>query len=139
MISSHCHDSLSVLIVDDSELIREKLAGQLRTIPEFSEADQAGTVMEALRRVNDRVPQVVVLDIKLADGTGFEVLKEIRRQGMETAVVMYTNLPASGYRRFCLEAGADLFLEKAQGFTLLMDVLRWLAREKHKSTQRTSS
>ncbi|MBI4418219.1 MAG: response regulator transcription factor [Ignavibacteriales bacterium] len=126
---------LTVLIIDDSEIIREKLVSQLSRIPNVSVAGQAGTVADAVRAFNNSSPHVVVLDMQLGDGKGFDVLKEIKRRHGNTTVVMFTNCPALEFRKQSLESGADLFLEKGQGFTVLSDFLSWLARERNRTAQ----
>lgn len=119
---------LSVFIVDDSEIIQERLVESLSKIPSVAVVGAVGTQREALEYLRKAIPDVVVLDLELSDGTGYNVLRELRRQPDRPIFVVFTRHDAAVHRMRSIELGADLFLDKSHGFFVLADFVRWLAR-----------
>jgi DNA-binding NarL/FixJ family response regulator len=68
-------------------------------------------------------PEVVVLDIKLKASSGIEVLRTIKRRMAAVAVIMLTNYATEEYRKKCLEAGAEYFLDKTNEFEQLFPII----------------
>jgi len=81
---------LSLLIVDDHEVVRQGLAALLGRRPEFQVVAEAGTVSEAVAAARKFRPDLVVMDVRLPDGSGIEACREIRAEMPDTRVVMYT-------------------------------------------------
>jgi DNA-binding NtrC family response regulator len=77
-----------VLVVDDDQAIRWTLREALQSWG--LKATEAGSVAEALNLFNSDLPAVVLLDIDLPDGSGLDVLREIKREHPETVVIMIT-------------------------------------------------
>ena len=67
-------ENISVLLVDDHELIRAGLAGVFDLQPDMTVVGQAGSVAEALARFEELRPDVVVTDLQLGDGTGLDIV-----------------------------------------------------------------
>ncbi|HWP82110.1 MAG TPA: response regulator transcription factor [Bacteroidota bacterium] len=126
---------LSVFIVDDSEIIQERLVTSLSKIPSVAVVGAVGTQREALEYLQKTVPDVVVLDLELSDGTGYDVLRELRTQPDRPIFVVFTRHDAAVHRIRSLELGADLFLDKAHEFTVLADFVSWLARQQRTSEE----
>ncbi len=114
---------IRVLIVDDSALIRERLKTMLSEIAGVEIVGEAEDKMEAIAS-NDRLhPDVVILDIRLPRGNGIEVLQNIKGNNPSVTIIMLTNYPYPQYRRKCMEAGADFFLDKSTEFEKVSEVL----------------
>jgi DNA-binding NtrC family response regulator len=77
-----------ILIVDDESFMRQTLAEALRSWNYASV--QAGSVAEAKRVFAEEEPAVVLLDIDLPDGSGLDILTDIKQQNPETIAVMIT-------------------------------------------------
>jgi two-component system OmpR family response regulator len=105
-----------VLIVDDSEQIRERLAALLAESPQIRIVGQAGSGREALDALQRLKPDTVILDIRLPDGSGIDVLKSIKAHHPEIIVIMLTNFDYAQYRQQCRQLGADHFLNKTLEF-----------------------
>ena len=105
-----------VLIVDDSEQIRERLAALLAESAEIQIVGQAGNSHQALKAIERLKPDIVVLDIRLPGSSGIEVLKQIKAQHPQTQVIMLTNYDHAMYRQQCQNLGADHFLNKTREF-----------------------
>lgn len=124
---------MNVLIVDDSVMLRERLAALLGGIEGVevvgAEADAEGAIASFGRLTRGGgAPDVVILDLQLARGHGIEVLKAIRAQGAPTRVLVLTNYPYAQYRRLCASEGADFFLDKSMEFDQVGTLLRGMKR-----------
>src|SRR5579875_2795956 len=82
---------VSILIVDDHEVVRMGLRGILEHTPGMTVVGEAATVAEALAQAEALRPRVVVLDVRLPDGSGVEACREIRARHPETGVLMLTS------------------------------------------------
>jgi DNA-binding NarL/FixJ family response regulator len=103
---------LSLLVVDDHEVVREGLAALLERRAEFHVAAQAGTVAEAVAQAAKFEPDLVIMDVRLPDGSGIEACREIRAARPETRVVMLTSYPDEEAVLSAILAGASGYLLK---------------------------
>jgi DNA-binding NarL/FixJ family response regulator len=114
--------SLTILIADDSALIRERLAAMLSEIDGVQLVGQATTAQEAIDLVTRFQPDVVILDIRMPGGNGIEALQAIKKI-TPSKVIMLTAYPYPQYRAKCLRLGADYFLDKNDEFDQIARVL----------------
>jgi DNA-binding NarL/FixJ family response regulator len=114
--------SLTILIADDSALIRERLAAMLSEIDGVQLVGQATTAQEAIDLVTRCQPDVVILDIRMPGGNGIEALRAIK-QITSSKVIMLTAYPYPQYRAKCMQLGADYFLDKNDEFDQIARVL----------------
>jgi DNA-binding NarL/FixJ family response regulator len=101
-----------VLLIDDHDLIRNGLARAFERHDDFEVAGQAGSVAEGLREFKSLKPDVVITDVRLPDGTGLDLVREIRAAGHETGVVVLTMYAGDQQLFAALEAGASAFVAK---------------------------
>jgi DNA-binding NarL/FixJ family response regulator len=101
-----------VLLIDDHDLIRQGLARAFEGQEDFSVCGQAASVAEGLRQYASLEPDVVITDVRLPDGLGFELVREIRSQGHDTGVVVLTMYAGDEQLFAALEAGASAFVSK---------------------------
>lgn len=107
--SSH---PLTLLIVDDHEVVRQGLVALLGRRPEFHVVAEAGTVAEAVAAARKFQPDLVVMDVRLPDGSGVEACREIRAEYPATRVVMLTSYPDEDAVLSAIVAGASGYLLK---------------------------
>ena len=112
------------------------MSAQLSDIPGIKILNNVGSISEAISAFNKYHPDLVILDIQLADGQGFEVLDVIKMKSPKTIVIMFTNYAQSAFRKRSLEHGADFFIDKSNGCISIYDFVRWFARDR--STKRVS-
>ena len=112
-----------VLIVDDSEQIRERLAAMLAESAQVRVVGQAGSLEEALEAMRRLIPDTVILDIRLPGRSGIDLLKEIKGRYPGTAVIMMTNYDYDRYRQLCKQLGADYFLNKTLEFEKIVETV----------------
>ena len=118
------NEKLKVFIADDSDFIRERLPEMLSELSGVEVIGQAEDGIEAVKSIRTLNPDVVILDIRMPGKSGIEVLKEVKKHKPSTVIIIFTNYPYPQYKKKCLEAGADFFLDKSVDFDKLTDILR---------------
>jgi two-component system response regulator DevR len=103
---------LTLLIVDDHEVVRQGLVAMLGRRPEFHVVGEAGTVAEAVAAARRFEPNLVVMDVRLPDGSGIEACREIRAEFPDTRVVILTSYPDEDAVLSAIVAGASGYLLK---------------------------
>ena len=114
---------MNVFIVEDALQTRKELADLLAREKGFEVVGQAGSVREALHGIETTLPEAVILDISLPDGSGIDVLKHIRRRGWDLCVVVLTGNPYDALRAKCRELGAKAVLDKLGGLGQALEAL----------------
>lgn len=103
---------LRLLVVDDHEVVRQGLVSLLDRREGFEVVAQAGTVAESIATAARFEPDVVIMDVRLPDGSGIEACREIRAARPETRVVMLTSYPDEEAVLSAIIAGASGYLLK---------------------------
>jgi DNA-binding NarL/FixJ family response regulator len=114
---------MKVFLVENSIVILERLMKMLRAIPGVEVAGHAGDVHEAIAGILATRPEVVVLDLKLGHGSGFDVLSEIHRREPGIDVYMLSNFASEPYRRYAERLGALGFFDKSSEFERVREVV----------------
>jgi DNA-binding NarL/FixJ family response regulator len=123
-------DPLRVFVAEDSPLILERLEAMIA----LAGADQVGCasrVEAAIRGILSARPELVILDVQLADGTGFDVLRAIREQAPEIDIYLFSNFSAYPYRQLAERLGARGFFDKSREFESMRDVVAQRAAARH--------
>ena len=118
---------LTVYIVDDSELMRQRLVESVADIAGVEIVGQRGEPFEALDRIGKSHPDVVILDIRLPGRNGIDVLKDLKKDSPAPIVIMITNYPYRQYRQGSMAAGADYFFSKIDEFDRIRETLSGIA------------
>ena len=101
---------MKVVIVDDSALVRQRLAAMISGLPGIDLAGEAISAAQALGLIERCHPQAVVLDVRLKDGNGFDVLRQVKREPGAPVVIMLTSFPSNKARQ--TEGLAVFFLDR---------------------------
>ncbi|MCY7305871.1 MAG: response regulator [Rhodoferax sp.] len=112
-----------VLLVDDSLPVRQRLRSLIDESGIGQVVAEAATIEQALTAFEDCVPDALVLDLQLHDGSGFTVLEQVKRRRPECRVVVVTNSATPEVRNQCRRMGADECLEKSNDFERLPRML----------------
>ena len=115
--------NMNVFIVEDSKLIRGHLEAMLSEIPGVAVAGHAVDESGAIERIKALLPNVVILDIRLQTGSGFDVLKYVKEHHAAIKVMVLTNHTDEYYVTRCMNAGADYFFDKSYQFMLVRAAL----------------
>ncbi len=103
---------LRLLVVDDHEVVRQGLVSLLDRRAEYEVVAQAGSVAESIALAGRYEPDLVIMDVRLPDGSGIEACREIRAARPETRVVMLTSYPDEEAVLSAIIAGASGYLLK---------------------------
>jgi two-component system response regulator DevR len=103
---------LRLLVVDDHEVVRRGLVALLDRRGGFEVVAQAGTVADSIALAARHEPDLVIMDVRLPDGTGIEACREIRAGRPQTRVVMLTSYPDEEAVLSAIIAGASGYLLK---------------------------
>lgn len=112
----------TLLLVDDDELLRERLARALAK--RGLEVETAANVDEAITLVVARPPELAVIDLKMPGRTGIELLCELRRLSPETRSVMLTGYGSIANAVDAVHAGAVNYVTKPADADQILDALR---------------
>ena len=104
--------TVRVLVVDDHEVVREGLREILESAGDLTVCGEAGTAADAMAQAVELRPDVVVLDVRLPDGDGVSVCRQMRHQAPQAACLMLTPYPDDDVLVAAVLAGAAGFLLK---------------------------
>jgi len=121
-----------IFLVEDSIPVRERVAALLSSVEGVDTVGSAATADDAQRAILAVRPDAVLLDIKLARGTGFDVLRALRAQAPQIEVYMLSNFATPAYRQMAATLGARGFFDKT---TELESMRRTMAERAGQSTQ----
>jgi DNA-binding NarL/FixJ family response regulator len=119
---------IRVMLVDDHEVVREGLKALLNRRETMTVVGEAGNVAQALQVANRERPDVVVMDLRLPDGTGIEACREIRSQLPETKVIMLTSYADEDAVMASILGGASAYLLKQTRGSQLAEAIQGVAR-----------
>jgi two-component system response regulator DevR len=103
---------LRLLVVDDHEVVRQGLVSLLERREHFQVVAEAGTAAEAVEMARKFEPDLVIMDVRLPDGSGIEACREIRAEFPTTRVVILTSYPDEEAVLSAIIAGASGYLLK---------------------------
>ncbi|MBN1889129.1 MAG: response regulator transcription factor [Thermoflexales bacterium] len=99
-----------LLIIDDRESVRQALEARLGKAPEIELVGSTGSSQEGLKLVGEKKPDVVLLEVKIADGSGLETCRQIVAGG--ASVIILTSYLDEAERQAAFEAGASRYVLK---------------------------
>lgn len=113
----------SILIVDDSSLIIERLLAMLNGLSSVKSIATASNYRDAVAVFAGSEIDIAFLDIHLTGKNGIDLLKFIVKHYSETKVVMLSNVDNNKYREICKKEGAFYFIDKSKEFERIPDIL----------------
>lgn len=119
---------MRILLVDDHEVVRRGIRALLETEEGFEVVGEAGSVAEAIRRTGFDSPDLVILDVRLPDGSGIEACREIRSSFPDVKVLMLTSYADEEALMSAILAGASGYLLKRIDSKALIDSVTRVAR-----------
>jgi two-component system response regulator DevR len=115
---------LAVFLLDDHEVVRTGLRALLEAGDDITVVGEAGTVADALSRIPALKPDVAILDVRLPDGSGVEVCREVRSADPDIVCVMLTSYADDEALIASIMAGAAGYVLKQIGSIDLLDTIR---------------
>ena len=128
-----------VLIVEDHQVVADGLSALINDQDDMTVVGTAGSVSDSILRATELMPDVVLMDFRLGDGTGADASMAIRQVRPETKLVFLTREDSDAARFAALEAGASAFLHKSRAASEVVDAIRAVAAGRSLFTPRTIS
>jgi DNA-binding NarL/FixJ family response regulator len=119
---------MRLLIVDDSEALVQRLTSSLAEVPGLENIGSAGNVADAVRKIHEAKPDVVILDICIQGGSGIDVLEGLKHDSFQPIVIVLSNYVDRQYRRKCQQNGARFYFDKSTEFHRVAAALRDLIK-----------
>ncbi len=123
-------EQIRVFLLDDHEIVRRGISDLVDAEPDITVVGEAGTAAEALRIIPAARPHVAVLDIRLPDGSGIDVCRDIRSAAPEIHCLMLTSYDDNDALFAAVMAGAAGYLLKEIRGSSLVDAIRQVAAGK---------
>lgn len=117
-------DRIRLLCVDDHPLLREGIAAIINNQPDMLMVAEAATGYEAIQKFRERQPDVTLMDLRLPDMSGIDVLIAVRSEFPEARVIMLTTFEGDVEIQRSLEAGARGYLLKSMPPKELVEGIR---------------
>jgi DNA-binding NarL/FixJ family response regulator len=119
---------IRVMIVDDHEVVREGVRSLLTRRPEMRVVAEADSVQSAIEEARRATPDVIIMDVRLGDGSGVEACRAIREDAPGTSVIMLTSYSDEEAVMASILAGASGYLLKHTRGEALADAVVSVAR-----------
>ena len=113
----------SVVIVDDSAHIREKVGELIASIDTCHVSGTADNGKAALELIDAVKPDIVILDIRMPEMSGLDVLEQLQNLLTDICFIVFSNHNESAYASRCEQLGADYCLDKNKDFDSLRQIL----------------
>jgi two-component system, NarL family, response regulator DevR len=117
-----------VFLLDDHDIVRRGLAHLFETAGDIDVVGEAGTAEEALSRIPPTRPDVALLDVRLPDGDGVQVCREIRSRHPEIHCLMLTSFSDDEALFDAIMAGASGFILKQVKSEEIVQAVRFVAK-----------
>src|SRR4249919_3972559 len=118
------------MLVDDNEIVRDGVRALLEAADDIVICAEAGSVRDAIAEAERTRPDVVVMDVRLADGSGIEATREIRAQRPKTQVLMLTSFADDEALFASIMAGASGYVLKQIQGTEIVRAIREVGQGK---------
>ena len=120
---------MKILLADDSGIIRQRVRRMLLERVGNADIYESASIEDTMRQIRHHSPDVIVLDLRLPDGSGLEVLQPAKAQLPESTIIVFTNYPFPQYQKKCVSLGADYFFDKSTDAEMLTEQIGALFAE----------
>lgn len=119
-------EPMKMLLVEDSTLLRDVLFETINNLNQVAVVGTADTQLRAMELLNVEQYDILLLDIELAQGNGFEVIRHIQKTGYpfpQPILMMLTNHAHPHYRSLANSLGVHYFFDKSMDFDLAIEAI----------------
>ena len=114
---------MQLFIVEDSPLVRARLVDLLGSVPGAQIVGEASQALPAIREILSSRPDMVLLDLNLGEGSGFDVLRAVCPRAPEIDFYVLSNFAADPYRQLAERLGARDFFDKSKELARVRDLV----------------
>ncbi|MCI2229375.1 response regulator [Polaribacter sp. MSW13] len=112
----------NLLILEDNSFVRNNIFDAIKDTRSVGEIQQTESLKEAISLLDDTNFELIILDIKLPDGYGIELLKVLKERQIKTKVFVFSM--STELKKTCLKYGAEAFFDKAKDFNKLVEAIK---------------
>lgn len=116
-------DTIKIILADDHTLIRSGLKALLSFSPEFEVIGEAEDGLTAIRQVEEKKPDILILDLSMPHMSGIDCIKEIRSRGLVCNILVLTMYDDEEYIKEVMRSGADGYLLKKSADRELIEAI----------------
>ncbi len=127
-MSKTTRSPLKVFLVEDSALLRERIVSLIEPRGDATVVGEAEDVATALAGIEASEAEAVLVDLRLTDSSGLDLLAALGRLRRRIVKIVLTNYSSPMFREASIAAGADFFFDKTSEFDLASDTLSRIAR-----------
>ncbi len=113
-----------VMVVDDHPLVRQGIATLIAQEPDLEVSDEAASAAEALRAMEQRAPDIALVDLTLKDSSGLELIKDMRIRFPHVQILVLSMRDEGFYAERVLRAGARGYVTKEEGRYRIIEGIR---------------
>ena len=116
---------MGIFVIDDQPLMRDAIARLIYRIQPSADVIQLNRLALVDVAVREHgAPSLISLDLKLPDNVGITAVVQLKQQLPQAHVVVLSAAPAKDFEEACIEAGADVYIQKSAGATEISSVLK---------------
>lgn len=105
-------EQIKILVVDDHEVVRDGIVGNLVRQPDFAIIGQASNGLEAVQRASELSPDIILMDLRMPELDGVEAMIRIKQTNPEIKFIVFTTYSDDDYLFAAIKAGAKGYLLK---------------------------
>ena len=117
------HSSVTIYLVEDSGMIRDRLQRMFKQEKNLQVVGWSASASKAIEDLKSLGPNVVVIDISLEEGDGFQVLDEVKRLQPKPLIIVCTNYAYLEFKARALAQGAQFFFDKSTEFEQILQAI----------------
>lgn len=114
---------MKILVVEDSIYIRDRIKKLLKQIPYTQITGFFDNSSDAFDDIKINQPEIVIIDIFLKNGSGLELISQIKTIYPDITVIVFTNYAIPFFEKKCKDAGVNHFLDKSEDFEKIFDII----------------
>jgi DNA-binding NarL/FixJ family response regulator len=116
--------AVRILIVDDHPVVREGLAVRIARQPDLEICGEAASISEALAQIDEKDPDVAIIDLSLKEGDGLDLIRRIRARNSRVCMLVWSMYPETMFADRALSAGAMGYINKQEATSRIMEAIR---------------
>jgi DNA-binding NarL/FixJ family response regulator len=114
---------MKIYIVEDSKMMVERITTTISPIPGVDIIGVSDNEQKAVSEVESLHPELMIVDIRLREGDGMNLLKYVKGRHPEIIVAMFTNYSLPEFKDRCMSLGADYFFDKSKDFYRIIKIV----------------
>lgn len=117
-------DRIRVLVVDDHPLVRRGIADLINRQDDMEVCGEADSISGALQVMSETSPDLMTVDLTLKDGSGLELIKDVKARNPDRRVLVSSMQDESLYAERCIKAGARGYINKEEATDKVVEAIR---------------